>query len=138
MKIGFTGSRHGMTKVQHARATGIMLSENVKECLHGGCVSADAEFHKICLSIGSIAISVFRGHPTGQPNYTKYWGKLASSINVAHIEPAPFLERNRRIVNNCDLLIATPSTDSSKGKGGTWYTIGYAKDNDVPVLVLRR
>jgi hypothetical protein len=40
-------------------------------------------------------------------------------------EPKSFLARNRDIVDETDMLIATPAT--KKETGGTWYTINYSR-----------
>jgi hypothetical protein len=40
-------------------------------------------------------------------------------------EPKSFFARNRDIVDETDMLIATPAT--KKETGGTWYTINYSR-----------
>lgn len=44
--------------------------------------------------------------------------------------------RDRDIVHNCDLLIATP-LEAWPQSGGTAYTMGYAVQQGVPVLLIR-
>jgi hypothetical protein len=62
MKIGFTGTQHGMTRTQADRVIQILSSYNVTECHHGDCVGADADFHSITFSKYSVHI-----HPPANP-----------------------------------------------------------------------
>jgi DNA polymerase/3'-5' exonuclease PolX len=42
-------------------------------------------------------------------------------------EPKGHLERNRDIVAEVDLMIATPHQETEQQRGGTWYTVRQAK-----------
>jgi len=46
----------------------------------------------------------------------------------------PYHDRNRDIVDACDVLIATPDGPQRR-HSGTWYTIDYARANRVAVVV---
>ena len=46
MKLGFTGTRRGMTSDQQIRVTLLVAELGPKEAHHGDCVGADAEFHE--------------------------------------------------------------------------------------------
>ena len=44
-----------------------------------------------------------------------------------------YYERNQKIVDNCDKLVAFTDEDN----GGTWFTIRYAKQKAKPVEIIR-
>lgn len=66
MKLGFTGTRHGMDSLQNSKVhelvqEAIELSEargEPFEVHHGDCVGADEEFHNIVLGFGSFVSSI--------------------------------------------------------------------------------
>lgn len=123
---GFTGSRHGMTEAQR-NIVDLLLSGQVTCVHHGDCVGADAQFHDIAEARG-IEIVI---HPPVDDRLRAF--KQATEYTWA---PRPYLERNRDIVDDSDYLIATPAEDVDPGKGGTWYTIRYARDAGKPVVVV--
>ena len=51
-------------------------------------------------------------------------------------EPQPYLQRNHNIVNECDMLVAFPSTSNEVLRSGTWSTIRYAKKAKKPVEII--
>jgi hypothetical protein len=58
---------------------------------------------------------------------------FCESTNI--LKPKPFLDRNKDIVNSCDILIACPENDIEVLRSGTWSTIRYAKKINKPVLL---
>jgi hypothetical protein len=112
--VGFTGTREGMTDQQRRKMCELLAELQPSEAHHGDCIGADAEFHAL---VGRIAPVVI--HPPSVPNRRAFCGAEVVLI------PRSYLERNRNIVDACELLIATPKSDVRKG--GTWYTIGYAE-----------
>ena len=46
-----------------------------------------------------------------------------------------YYNRNQKIVNDSDKIVAFPAKDGIE-RGGTWYTINYAKKKGVPVELL--
>jgi len=127
MKIGFSGTRKGMTS-QQKQVMECLLSKLPKITFahHGDCIGADAEFHQACLNI-HIAIVI---HP---PSDNK---NRANCIGFAEeMPPAPYLERDRRIVDSTELLIATPAGKEHL-RSGTWTTIRYARKRKKPVIII--
>ena len=53
---------------------------------------------------------------------------------IPWITPA-YLERNNKMVEKCELLLAFPRSDSKSG--GTWYTIGKALDEGKSVKIFK-
>jgi hypothetical protein len=122
MIIGFTGTQIGMSKRQLGLFEAFLL--NVTEFHHGMCIGADAEAHELVRRFSPLTI--IHGHPglrdVGDRNRSK---RANVTVDVLHPE-APFLERNRTIVNLSTILIAAPSTDHEVLRSGTWATIRYA------------
>lgn len=126
MRIGFTGTRDGMT--EHQKWTvGVFLQHHKPEWVHhGSCVGADYDFHKIARA-RHIKI---KGHP---PINTSLIALLDFDDEN---EPKSYLVRNADIVNETDHLIACPKESSIQFKGGTWGTYHYAKRRDLPIMII--
>lgn len=84
---------------------------------HGCCTGADEDAHHIARDLGAFIV----GHPGP---YSEYSSKVKCGANFAS---EPYFKRNRIIVQDCDVLIATPRLMVEEPKGGTWYTIRYAR-----------
>lgn len=129
--IGFTGTRHGMTDAQR-RAVDIAIADVIGGdtrlrvvAHHGDCVGADHEFHAIARQYGC-AICVHPPtdtiHAVNTPESTSVDGS-----KVVRRAPLPYLERNRAIVAESDVVIATPRESAEQQRGGTWSTIRLAR-----------
>lgn len=129
MIIGFTGTRQGMSIEQRDTLKAELVRRKPAEFHHGDCVGADAEAHAIALALG---ISVVIHPPLN--NARRAFCKGARAV----LPPEDYHARNHAIVNACSFLIATPKEMEAKKKGGTWYTIRYAKDRNVAHLVILR
>lgn len=118
MKIGFTGTRIGLTKKQEEALTNLLMNNRLGTELHHGCCSgADNRANSIARSLSIRTI----GHPPTDR-------KALSSCMVDEMrEEAPYLERNRHIVDECSVLIGTPKEFKEVVRSGTWYTIRYAR-----------
>lgn len=125
MKIGFTGTRNGMTEKQQQEVRRILEDSQPTEAHHGDCVGADEEFHQICVDLG---IDTFI-HPPIKPDLRAF-----CSGDVEY-EPKEYLQRNRAIVNSADVMLATPSTNK-RSRGGTWYTINYSLTVEKPTRII--
>ena len=121
LKLGFTGSQLGpRTEYQ---------LEAVRGFIHGAIVGYDeAEFHHgCCVGWDAIAAEIARGygyrligHP---PTVTT---KMSAIINDHNFPPLPYLERNHRIVDDTEMLLAAPYTPYEQLRSGTWATIRFA------------
>lgn len=123
MKRGFTGTRDGMTEPQLAAV--ILLCtvkfENTGEFHHGACVGADSQLHNLVVENHSARIVI---HP---PTDTRYANVFEESERVEILPPKPYLQRNADIVDATDELIATPKEFEEQIRGGTWWTVRYAR-----------
>ncbi len=126
MIIGFTGTQKGMNKSQAAQVRTILFDIGPSEVHHGGCVGADSEFHAIALELNLWIVL----HP---PII-----KDRQGIHEAHIvKPRrSYLERNKDIVDDCDMIIACPVQRYEIRRSGTWSTVRYARSLGIPCTVI--
>lgn len=125
MKVGFTGSRAGMTKEQIATVNNLLI-DDVKEFHHGDCIGADTQAHSLAHSPGTRIIV----HPPEDSALRGY----CVSANVR--EKKSYLERNHNIVDETDILIACPGTTKEVRRSGTWTTIRYAEKQKKTILLI--
>jgi hypothetical protein len=135
MKIAFTGTRDGMTGNQRATVGKLLYGFGMfkVEAHHGDCVGADADFHDLAIQFNVDLIVV---HPPSDDKL-RAWCVSTQQVNLF---PLPYLERNKAIVNEADLLIATPKEHSEPPSGrrgqGTWWTIRYGRHVEVPQVIV--
>ena len=113
MKVGFTGTRAGMTheqKLQLHYLLSLGSLDGEDEFHHGGAVGADTEACRMAVEAG------FR--PVLYP---------------ARHDP---LERNRKIVDACVVLLAAPKSAKPELRSGTWATIRYAQKVGRRIIML--
>ncbi|TWU06515.1 hypothetical protein [Stieleria varia] len=126
MKIGFTGSRNGMTEQQRTRFRQLLNQTCASEAHHGDCVGADADFHAICVELG-VAVVV---HP---PSNSK--SRAICSPVSERRPPLPYLQRNQTIVRSTVALIAAVS-GPERVRSGTWATIRFARTLRRPIFLV--
>ena len=125
MKIGFTGTRDGMTPMQAAQLRTLLASYRGSELHHGDCVGADIEAEAIALECGLTVVV----HPPTDRRFR------ANSKQPAY-EPKDYMARNRNIVLACEMLIACPKEDKEMQRGGTWSTWRLAQRLKKPTKLL--
>lgn len=117
MKIGITGTRKGMSGAQKVAFVTFLINNEITEQVDGCCIGVDAESFEIAKRWGIKTIGR-PGHSKRNPN------ELSNRDNrerdVMH-ESKPFFERNRDIVDGCEMLVAMPYELGTGG--GTNYTI---------------
>lgn len=129
MKIGFTGTRTGMTQPQ--RVIFIELTKNCTEFHHGCCVGADETAGMLILTCLLVPARVIL-HP---PIITHHMGKDCYGDEV---RPAKsFHVRDRDIVDETEMLIATPKGFVEELRSGTWTTIRYARKVKKPIFIIQ-
>jgi hypothetical protein len=127
MKIGFTGTREGLTAAQRDKL--VMLVVAPEEFHHGCCVGADEQAAHIAFSADCPRIV---GHP---PTATAMLSEFSLGFNTENHDPLPYLERNRRIVDACETLIACPKGPEEQ-RSGTWATVRYARKQKKQILII--
>ena len=131
MRVGFTGTRAGMT-IEQMMAVNLEFGRlEAYELHHGGCVGADAQMHSIALSYRCSVVI----HPSNLPN-TQMPLKDLAGPRVEVLPERPPLERNSVIVNAVDHLIAAPAGNHEVRRSGTWVTIRGALKAKVPVTIV--
>lgn len=123
-RVGFTGSRAGMSPGQLA-ALRVLLAD-AAEFHHGDCVGADAQAHGIALEMGVPIVL----HPPSDARLRAYCAGAGMEM-----PEAPYLVRNRAIVNATDILVAAPD-GPERVRSGTWATVRYARSAGRRVEVL--
>jgi hypothetical protein len=121
--LGITGNRSGLTDAQRV----ILRIEigKAKEVHHGACVGADAAAHYVARQKGKRVVV----HPPKKQEHM-----MDIDPNVTWLPALEYLERNHKIVDACDGLLAFPS-GPERLRSGTWATVRYAKTVGKPVKI---
>ena len=131
-RIGFTGTRRGMTLRQQEAFIEGLKTVNPKEFHHGDCYGADAQAHAIVRKLYPYPQCVIHVHPT------KDGAQRAFCKADFYHQPQPPLERNRDIVDAVELMFGAPYTNKEELRSGTWMTIRYTNKRKKPLLLLTR
>lgn len=126
MKVGITGTREGMTAWQEQEVRKVLSELRGDSFHHGDCSGVDVQAAAIAKSLGYTIVC----YP---PKSTETQGFFGGDI--VH-EPAGYLQRDRAIVDACDVLLVVPKQMEWQPKGGTWYTHDYAKKTGKPFSVI--
>lgn len=127
MKIGFTGSRSGITVWQRFLLRWFLYEcYTVTEAHHGNCLGADSVFAEL----------VYPRFPTVAHPCDIVALQLTRETAHAYRPVKPSLQRNQDIVNECDVLIACPDTMQEQQRSGTWSTVRYARRVKKPCWIL--
>lgn len=129
MNYGFTGTKYGMNYVQQNNLRELLYSvfSDGSEFHHGDCVGADSEAAAIAWRVGFRIVC----HPPIKP------GKRAwTTFNDRILDPKPYLDRDRDIVQAGDALIAAPHTPYEIRRSGTWTTVRYARKLKRPIYLI--
>jgi len=129
MKVGFTGTRQGMSPAQRKAVRQLLaqLRDKIEECHHGDCLGADEDFHLTARSFKLFMVL----HPPTNPR----WRAFQDFDEVR--PPTDYLERNKAMIKEVDRLIACPSTQDEQVRSGTWATIRYARKKGILVTIIR-
>jgi hypothetical protein len=132
LRLGFSGTRKGMTQAQKDSFAYILgelsVSHDWIEFHHGICIGADEDAHHIVEKLRfDVAII---GHP---PTNTT---KMAKVVCNTRRDGLPYLLRNRAIVHESTQVIICPATNHMILRSGTWATQRYAKATEVPWTII--
>jgi hypothetical protein len=110
----FTSTRKGLTAAQLSKLSGLLIIHRVAVFVHGDCVGGDDQGHELAHELG---LATHARPSTHQLRAHK----AADTVYL----PEPPLARNRKIVDDGQLLIACPD-GPERPRSGTWATIRYA------------
>ncbi len=135
MRIGFTGTRKGMTPLQRSSLAAHLKhlqNDSLAFAVHTGCcLGADEQFVELCAEVFRCCVRIV-GHPGD-------WGPLVSQAACARsnvlLPCKPHLERNRDIVAESECLIAAPEAAETL-RSGTWSTVRHARRLRMPITIV--
>lgn len=126
--MGFSGTREGMTDVQKSTVENVIDWFRPQELHHGDCIGSDAEVHAIARKHEYIWLV---GHPPTDDSRRAF-----CEFDQIRL-PQEFKARDKRIVIESNILVATPKKPFEVLRSGTWTTIRYGFEAKIPVLVVR-
>jgi len=130
MRVGFTGTREGMSQFQKEELILQLYKLVPTEFHHGDCVGADEEAHEIVRQFFPDSIIVV--HPPKNPY------KRAYKVGDVTMYVEDYLPRDMNIVNETEFLIGAPLVNKPTKSSGTWFTIEYAQSLKRPHRILQR
>jgi hypothetical protein len=126
MKIGVTGTREGANDRQLEAIITFMESlGSGHELHHGDCSGVDVEVAQVAKELGWRIVC----HPPKTTETQGYFG--GDEIR----QPLGYLQRDRNIVDETEMLIVVPLQNQWQSRGGTWYTHDYAVKKGKPVNI---
>lgn len=128
--VGFTGTQVGMTFQQKMACIDVL--DGLRRAFwahHGDCIGADEHFHALCR---------MRPHCAGITGHIPDNDKKRAFCQFdVELMPKPYLVRNRDIVVDVDIMIATPrQADDQPFGSGTWWTIRCARRIGQPLALV--
>lgn len=117
MRVGFTGSREGMTTSQLATVRAVLADIiDVSELHHGDCIGADKQAHEVAewLELWTV------GHIPDDESRRAFCRCDETRA------PLPYMARNRNIVHETETLLAAPKGEHVI-RSGTWSTVRWAR-----------
>lgn len=151
MKVSFTGTQSGMTSWQKEELGKRLQELKCSELINGGCIGADEESISVALEAG---VRIFHLYPSyikpkqalvAKAGWTKgeyletFYRDATRDYEGVRIkiekEDKP-LERNQKIVDESEVLIAAPKEHKHTLRSGTWATIRYAWKRKKKVIVI--
>lgn len=129
MKIGITGTREGanLKQLEELKEVISSLAEaGAIELHHGDCAGVDFQAAKFAQELELKVIC--------HPPESDYLRAFHNSDEFR--EPADYLTRDRNIVDETDVLIVVPKSDTPTRRSGTWYTYRYAEKVGRPIYLI--
>lgn len=140
IQIGFTGTQSGMTTAQ--KQTIIKLFQALcwgkrglcepggfepGELHFGDCIGADKELYTMSLALPNVKRIGHIPDNNSKRAFCKYDEERP---------PKPYLDRNHDIVDESEILIATPKEYKEQLRSGTWATIRYAQKRGIKIVTI--
>lgn len=130
IRLGVTATREKLTEKQLSFMWFQINRDEVIELHHGACLGGDESSHHIAMNSG-VATTV---HPPTNMRFMMDLAPYEDDPRVTILDPKPYRDRNRDIVDESDRIIACPKKSEEQG-GGTWYTVHYAVERGRQVII---
>lgn len=138
MIYGFTGTQKGMTSFQKQELN--LRLEGCTEFTHGDCIGSDEQANQIAFELGIEFFTIFPPTDTKKRAYcfnpekdlmndNAEWRGITWQGRFIHVRWMPkddYLKRNKKIVDHCSKMLATPKEYEHSLRSGTWACIRYA------------
>jgi hypothetical protein len=139
VRIGFTGTRNGMTPHQKHRFVELIDARvklyDLVYFVHGGAIGADEEADELFSDViynNSMSYNIIVW-PASEARW-RYWRKKHVTHTI--MPPEDPLVRNRKIVDQVEQMYATPAEMSEVIRSGTWATIRYTRSQDKSLTII--
>lgn len=129
--FGVTGTQNGLNTVQIANVKDVLakLMYTGFEYMHNGkCIGAD---HDLAILWDQIGGKVCWHPPTNAYKMTQ----LLFNGETSEL-PAPYLDRNKVIVDRSRVLVACPKETTEQLRSGTWATIRHARRTNKKRIII--
>ncbi len=126
--LGLTGTQKGATPQQKETLVRMLTEWHPQELHLGDCVGADTDAYVIMRNVHDDTVLV--GHPPLKGSRRSFL------LYDREYTPAPYLERNREIVECSDTMIAVVGVWEEEVRSGTWATVRYARRLEVPIYII--
>ncbi len=130
LRIGFTGTRYGLATEQNNALVCLLLQLAASEFRHGSCRGADTQAARLASLTNPLP------HIIALPGPSSEW-ENPEAVADERLPAETHLARNRRIVDNSDVVIVCPMQAERQERGGTWYTYDYALRRTKKVYLIR-
>jgi hypothetical protein len=131
LKIGFTGTRGGMTVDQTTKFVRF-IRQYIGEFHNGYAEGSDEDALRTVDHMGGFTLHI---HPPKNKKYIAHYQPRHSE--VVWYEEDEYGERDRQIVVASDVMVATPSGKVEIKRGsGTWLTVRIARVELKPLLII--
>lgn len=115
--VGFTGTQKGMTEYQKQRVFNLLQVIEGTEFHNGLDIGSDQQAHLMAKQLGYRLI--------GHPPTNNYRTAMVYCDELRELKP--YLERNKDVVDESEVLIVAPREMKEELRSGTWATYRYAK-----------
>ena len=120
-----------MTEAQQQTICELLETLNPTTVRHGACKGADTQFHQLAFLNSRANIII---HPPTDKRHATVFGR-GSRITI--LPDDEYHVRNRAIVDATKTLIAAPKEAEEQPRGGTWYTVRYARSVGKDVMLVK-
>jgi hypothetical protein len=134
MRLGITGTREGMTAAQRQFFRDFLKVTQVNAFHFGDCVGVDDQAADLVSRMKNAELPekpLIVCHPPASDSLRAFNKNADSTLPAKTYE-----ERNRDIVNACDLLVVVPKQEQIAASGGTWQTYDYGVEIGKPILII--